>query len=263
MRAAADRCMNIGLCRKTASGVMCPSFMATRDEEHATRGRANALVMALVGAGPEGSARRRPPARGSSTCAWSARPASASARSGSTWRPSRPRRWPPATTCHGVPTRARLFAAVRRLNALGSALAPLSNLPGRSRPARTLAAAGARRSPRPGPCLASGATPCCAGWPAVSAPAGPFPLGEVVFLADSFTTWTEPAIPIAAVELLELAGWRVRVEQSGCCGRASISKGLLDQASELAARMSARLAPVRRAGRADRRGRAELPADPA
>jgi len=30
MLGAADRCMNIGLCRKTRAGVMCPSYMATR-----------------------------------------------------------------------------------------------------------------------------------------------------------------------------------------------------------------------------------------
>src|SRR5260370_7771193 len=47
MRGAGDRCMIIGLCRKGSTGVMCPSYMATRDEEHSTRGRANALVMAL------------------------------------------------------------------------------------------------------------------------------------------------------------------------------------------------------------------------
>ena len=47
MRDAADRCMNIGACRKTDAGVMCPSYMATREEEHSTRGRANALVKAL------------------------------------------------------------------------------------------------------------------------------------------------------------------------------------------------------------------------
>src|SRR5262249_9154759 len=47
MRGGADRCMNIGLCRKTTAGVMCPSYMATREEEHSTRGRANALVKAL------------------------------------------------------------------------------------------------------------------------------------------------------------------------------------------------------------------------
>ncbi|HEX7188714.1 MAG TPA: FAD-binding oxidoreductase, partial [Actinomycetes bacterium] len=46
MRGAADRCMNIGLCRKSTAGVMCPSYIATRQEEHSTRGRANALVKA-------------------------------------------------------------------------------------------------------------------------------------------------------------------------------------------------------------------------
>ena len=47
MHGAADRCQRIGACRKTGDGVMCPSYMATREEEHATRGRANALVKAL------------------------------------------------------------------------------------------------------------------------------------------------------------------------------------------------------------------------
>ena len=63
MRAAADRCQRIGACRKTGIGVMCPSYMATREEEHATRGRANALVKALSSARPEGRAGRRAPAR--------------------------------------------------------------------------------------------------------------------------------------------------------------------------------------------------------
>ena len=85
MHAAADRCQRIGACRKTGSGVMCPSYMATREEEHATRGRANALVKALV------AARSRTPrwatsgCTRSSTSASSARRARASARCRSTW----------------------------------------------------------------------------------------------------------------------------------------------------------------------------------
>ena len=63
MHAAADRCQRIGACRKTGSGVMCPSYMATREEEHATRGRANALVKALGEPDPAASAGRRAPAR--------------------------------------------------------------------------------------------------------------------------------------------------------------------------------------------------------
>ena len=37
---AALKCVGIGKCRKTDAGTMCPSYMATRDELHSTRGRA-------------------------------------------------------------------------------------------------------------------------------------------------------------------------------------------------------------------------------
>jgi FAD/FMN-containing dehydrogenase len=46
---AAEQCGGVGTCRKTTSGTMCPSFMATRDESDSTRGRANALRMAHSG----------------------------------------------------------------------------------------------------------------------------------------------------------------------------------------------------------------------
>lgn len=42
-------CTGVGECRKILGGTMCPSFKATRDEEHSTRGRANALRMAMSG----------------------------------------------------------------------------------------------------------------------------------------------------------------------------------------------------------------------
>ncbi|GDY30481.1 FAD-binding and (Fe-S)-binding domain-containing protein [Gandjariella thermophila] len=47
--AAARRCVGVGKCRNTSGGVMCPSFRATRDERHSTRGRARALVEMLHG----------------------------------------------------------------------------------------------------------------------------------------------------------------------------------------------------------------------
>jgi FAD/FMN-containing dehydrogenase/Fe-S oxidoreductase len=40
---AALRCVGVGKCRQDAGGVMCPSFRATREEEHSTRGRAHLL----------------------------------------------------------------------------------------------------------------------------------------------------------------------------------------------------------------------------
>jgi len=43
LAAATLRCVGVGKCRRDAGGVMCPSFRATRDEEHSTRGRAHLL----------------------------------------------------------------------------------------------------------------------------------------------------------------------------------------------------------------------------
>ncbi|MGH3368045.1 MAG: heterodisulfide reductase-related iron-sulfur binding cluster [Nocardioidaceae bacterium] len=149
----------------------------------------------------------------------------------------------------GVPLRSRVFGAIRTLNRLGAATAPVSNLPGRMRPvrramARTLGIAPERPLPefqrqtlvrwfdrrrrngvvrRPGP---------------EAAPSQ----GELTFLADSFTTFTEPAIGQAAIELLERAGWRVRLQSTGCCGRSALSKGLLDDAKAKAAALAGALA---------------------
>ncbi len=47
--AAALRCVGVGKCRRTEGGVMCPSFMATREEMHSTRGRAHLLFEMLQG----------------------------------------------------------------------------------------------------------------------------------------------------------------------------------------------------------------------
>ncbi len=46
---AVERCVGVGKCRKEDAGTMCPSYMATRDERHSTRGRAHALWEMLQG----------------------------------------------------------------------------------------------------------------------------------------------------------------------------------------------------------------------
>jgi FAD/FMN-containing dehydrogenase/Fe-S oxidoreductase len=43
------RCVGVGACRKDGAGTMCPSYMATREEEHSTRGRAHLLWELLEG----------------------------------------------------------------------------------------------------------------------------------------------------------------------------------------------------------------------
>src|SRR5438270_4078577 len=46
---AAELCAGVGECRKKRGGTMCPSYQATCDEQHSTRGRANTLRLALTG----------------------------------------------------------------------------------------------------------------------------------------------------------------------------------------------------------------------
>ena len=240
MHAAADRCQRIGACRKTGSGVMCPSYMATREEQHATRGRANALVKALSSPDPRaamGDGRLHEILdlcleckACKSECPLSVDMASLKSEFLSHYQ-----------DVHGVPLRSRLFGAIRALNRVGAELAPVSNLATRLPPARALlerVGGIARRRPLP-----RFARDHLVRWHRRRTAAGTGSRGEVVFLADSFTTYTEPAIGRAAIELLEAAGWRVRLESAGCCGRASISKGLLDQARGMAADMAGRLAP--------------------
>jgi FAD/FMN-containing dehydrogenase/Fe-S oxidoreductase len=234
MRAAADRCQRIGACRKTGAGVMCPSYMATREEEHATRGRANALVKALSQPDPRaalGDERLHEILdlcleckACKSECPLSVDMASLKSEFLSHYQ-----------DIHGVPLRSKLFGSIRRLNRLGAATAPLSNLGTRFAPLVGIARA------RPMPRFSRQTL-------VRSHRQKPGTRGEVVFLADSFTTYTEPAVGRAAIELLEAVGYSVRLEAAGCCGRASISKGLLDQAKRMAADMTARLAPYAERG---------------
>jgi len=46
---AVHMCTGVGECRKVIGGTMCPSYKVTKDEEHSTRGRANALRLAMSG----------------------------------------------------------------------------------------------------------------------------------------------------------------------------------------------------------------------
>jgi FAD/FMN-containing dehydrogenase/Fe-S oxidoreductase len=244
MRGAADRCMNIGLCRKSTAGVMCPSYIATRHEEHSTRGRANALVKALSEPDPHaalGGERLHEILdlclmckACKSECPMSVDMAALKAET-----------LAHRHEIHGVPLRSRVFGSIRMLNRLGSATAPLSNLPGRIRLLRRLMdrALGITAA-RP---LPKFERVSLLRWfrrhrRAAAPVLAPATLGTVNWLADSFTTFTEPHIGQAAIELLERAGWRVELASGGCCGRSSLSKGLLDDAKKKASALVTSLA---------------------
>jgi Fe-S oxidoreductase/FAD/FMN-containing dehydrogenase len=235
MRGAADRCMNIGLCRKTDAGVMCPSYMATRVEEDSTRGRANALVHALSQPDPKaalGDARLHEVLDLCLMC----KACKSECPLGVDMAKLKSEALHHRHDRDGVPLRSRVFGGVRTLNRLGSATAPLSNRTGAARRLmeRLLGIAAARPLP-------TYQRRNLVRW-FRDHRTGDAHRGEVTFLADSFTTYTEPAVGQAAIELLTRAGHRVRLAADGCCGRSSLSKGLLDDARRKAAGLVSQLA---------------------
>ena len=240
MRGAADRCMNIGACRKSTPGAMCPSYIATRMEEHSTRGRANALVKALSEPDPSAALADDRLHEILDLCLM-CKACKSECPLGVDMATLKSETLAHHHAVHGTPLRSRVFGSIRTLNRLGAATAPLSNLPGRLSGVRRLMGRTLGIAPqRPLPVFERRTL---SRWFAGRAARRATPTaGTVTFLADSFTSFTEPRIGQAAIELLERAGWAVRLESGGCCGRASLSKGLVEDAKRKAARLARLLA---------------------
>jgi len=246
---AIEMCNNNGACRQREPGVMCPSFRATADERHSTRGRANALRLALTGQlGPD---------------AWDS-----------------PELYEAMDLCIGCkgcrrecPTgvdMARMkieylhrYRAEHRLSPRERAIAYLpryarwvSHVPSFAN-ARNhlgfLAAAGDRwlglAADRSLPTWAArpfrGVTPA-------SPTDRPADRPEVVLFVDTFTRYFEPENARAAVRVLEAAGYRVLEPAAAgrpvCCGRTFLNAGLVGAAKAEMDRLVARFLPYAKRG---------------
>jgi FAD/FMN-containing dehydrogenase len=126
MAGAAELCNGNGLCRKAGGGTMCPSYMVTRDEQHSTRGRANALRMVLSGAlAPQELAGER--MREVMDLCIECKGCTAECPSRVNMTRLKAEWLSQYHAANGVPLRSRLFGHIRAINRIGSALAPLSN----------------------------------------------------------------------------------------------------------------------------------------
>ncbi len=266
MAGAAELCNGNGLCRKTASGTMCPSYMVTRDEQHSTRGRANALRMVLSGAlAPDELTSKRMHEVMDLCIECKGCTAECPSRVNMTRLKSE---WlSQYQASNGVPLRSRLFGHIRLINQIGSALAPLSSwalgMPGVGvLNERLLGISRHRQLPR-------FAREPFDRWfhrtrgqgdketrrqgesqiPSISLSPNLLVSRSVVLFPDTFTTYNDPAIGQAAVRVLEAAGYEVLLPRRPvCCGRPMISKGLLAEAKLLAMQQLEWLAPYAAAG---------------
>jgi FAD/FMN-containing dehydrogenase/Fe-S oxidoreductase len=237
--AAVEMCNGAGVCRKKQGGTMCPSYMATLDERHSTRGRGNALRLAITGQMPgEG--------RWSDAGTLGTLDLCLSCKACKTECPSNvdiARLKAEYTGQHhrasGTPLRSRLFANVRTLNRLGSAMPALANAAGSLAAVRAVLNALLDIHPRRS--LPRFGAPLHRRWPAPGVAAG---APTVALFGDCFTMFNEPSVGLATRRVFEALGYRVVLSNAGCCGRAALSMGVLDSARRQIDATLERLRPI-------------------
>ncbi len=242
---AIEMCSGIGICRKDGVGTMCPSYMATRDEEHSTRGRANALRAALSGVLPLDDLTSDRMLEVLDLCL-ECKGCKAECPSAVDMAKLKYEVLAHRADRYGVPLRARIFGHIHELSRLGSATAPWSNLLANNPLSRIVRQRLGLAPERPIPEFA--AEPFDV-WFRKRPRNGGAPNGRVVLFHDTFMTYNQPSIGQAAVRVLEAAGYEpILVERRKCCGRPMISKGLLKEAKANAEHNIDLLAPYAEAG---------------
>lgn len=249
MLAVVAGCNGNGLCRRRQTGVMCPSYMATREERDSPRGRANLLRAVLEGRVPGSAdaeswaddhlARALDLCLGCKACKTECPTSVDIAKIKSEFLHRRRERRPPSIL-------DRLAARTPRYARLGSRFVPASNLLMRSWLFRQwlypLLGLDRRRK------LPAYRRFTLVDWFRFHRSVAKERRGHVVLLADCFTNYHEPHIGRSAVILLEQAGYQVHLANV-CCGRTAISKGFLDEARNLVRTGARRLSPHVEEGR--------------
>ena len=221
---AVEMCNNNGHCRKFDAGTMCPSYRATRDEIHLTRGRANTLRLALSGQlGTEGEEAVKEALDLCVSCKGCKRECPTGvdmARMKIEFLAQYKRK-------HGHSARDRAIAYLPRYARTAARLAPLANFATRLFQ-RHLGFA-ARPLPR---------------WRRDYFRDEGVEDGNVVLFVDTFNRYFEPENARAAKAVLEAAGYRVQVPAGLCCGRTFLSAGMVDEARREAQQMLDVLGPL-------------------
>ncbi len=226
---AVELCTGVGLCRKTVNGVMCPSYMATRDEEHSTRGRANALRLAMTGQlGPEGLA--SPRLYETLDLCLSCKACKSECPSNVDMARLKSEFLQHYHDRHGATRRERAVAAAPALaRRLSGPLAPLVNRLQAAPPIRrllemTLGFSRARILP------AYARTSFVEAFARRPTPRFSGDRPRVALFADTYMTYFEPGVGLSATALLEACGYDVLLANAGCCQRPRLTHGFLREA---------------------------------
>lgn len=221
-----EQCNGCGGCRKETPS-MCPTFIVTREEALSTRGRANGIRWALQPANGAAEPLSSPDLAAVLDTCLGCKACIVECPSNVNLGLIKTELLHARIARHGVGVRERLVSSVDRLGQLGCLLPSLGNWLLRWPPGRRLLARLAGISPsRPLPRFTRNRFDR---WFArrPSRPAGA--RGRVLLWDDTFVRYHEPQIGIAAVAVLEAAGFAVSLAAGRkCCGRPAFSQGHLD-----------------------------------
>jgi FAD/FMN-containing dehydrogenase/Fe-S oxidoreductase len=231
---AVEMCSGVGACRKKLAGTMCPSYMATREEAHSTRGRANVLRLAMSGQLGDAGLADKGVFDVLDLCL-ECRACKSECPVGVDMAAFKSEFLAGYWERHGTPLRTKLLGHIAELSVWGSRFAPLSNWA--SLPARFFL----KRSPPKWKHRTF--ENWCEQWSKQHPPGKTFERACYLF-NDTFLNHYHPEIGIAAVEVLERGGYGVNIVKPGCCGRPLISQGLLAEARGNAARIVEALHPI-------------------
>ncbi|MBM4427489.1 MAG: FAD-binding protein [Chloroflexi bacterium] len=223
---AIESCNGQGVCRK-GTGVMCPSFQATRDEAFSTRGRAN-LLRALI-AQPQTADRGQLMANGLSSAVYEALDLCLACKGCTSECPSgvdmpklKYEFMNQYYKSHRRPLRDYLFGYFHVVAKLLRPVAPLANLIMGTTWSRTLIArALGIAEQRPFPRFSS---------PRLKPTGMAGHSKSVIFLSDVFSHYIEPEVEDAAMFILNKLGYDVKILPIIGAGASLLSKGFLDAA---------------------------------
>ncbi|WP_216913239.1 FAD-binding and (Fe-S)-binding domain-containing protein [Nocardia noduli] len=241
---AVHRCTGVGKCRadSTASGgVMCPSYLATRNEKDSTRGRARVLQEMIDGELADGW--RSEAVHDALDLCLSCKGCASDCPTGvdmaayksEVLHQSYRRRLRPRShyALGWLPRWSRLASRTPRLVNWAMGVPALRGMGLR------LAGVDPRRS------LPTFADQTFRRWFAATAGERRTEGRPVVLFVDSFTNHFAPQVAIDAVRVLEAAGYRPRItERETCCGLTWITTGQLDAARRILARTVEQLGPA-------------------
>lgn len=249
---AVEMCNGVGACRKTTAGTMCPPYMVTRDERDSTRGRANALRLAMAGKLGARSLADDTVHEAMDLCIQckACKTECPSNVDMARMKSEHLAHWYRANG--GPKLRDRVFAEAPLAGRLTSGpLAPLLNRINGSAVARRLAASFLGLAPERA--LPPAARRTAETW--FHARRHPFhpreaqpDRGEVALFADCWANCYETATAWWAVRVLEALGFRVRMVAGACCQRTRISKGFLEEAARDGGKSVRRLDVLAREG---------------